>query len=145
MSEFIRFINHNIQNFIISQIEKIGNSYDNFLQSSPNSLRDGKFQRILCSLFKEFSNGFVCRKSFDQRKDIVLQYHNRGCRNLRSKVVGLTFTKAKKPLAFLEDYFQGPSLGVNFVCFKELQLRIRCDSTKLQVQSCNNILYKLIF
>ena len=112
MVHLFRSVNHSIIDVLIGQSEEVCYCYDQFLKSAPYSFNNRWFQSFLGSSFKEFAHRFICRKSFHNGKNIVLQCSQGGGGNLRSKIVRLAFTKSQKPFRLLENDFQRPSLKI---------------------------------
>lgn len=117
-------INHSINNLLISQIEEVCDHYDHFLHT-PHILSETECSRVsFCVSSKRTPMVFICRKPFDNRKNVVLYSGNGGRCNLRSKVASLALSKSKQSLIFFESNFQRPPLDINFRCIKEIQVQI---------------------
>ena len=118
-------VDYNLIDVFISQSEEFCNRNDQLLHGLPYPFRNGQFQGILGYFFEKLSHGFVCGKPFHKGENVVLQ-SRQGCRcNLRGKIVCLAFAQSQQPFGFLENDFQGPSLGINPVGFEEFELDVR--------------------
>ncbi len=124
MVHLVRPVYHSIIDVFIGQSEEISYCYNQFLEGSPYSFRNRQLQRIFGSSLKEFAHRLVGCKPLYKRKNVILQRSQRRRSNLRSKVVGLALAQAQQPFGFFKHDFQGPSLGINSICFEEVKLGI---------------------
>lgn len=124
MFHLLRPVYHSIIDVFIGQSEEVRHYYDQFLEDSPYSFRNRQLQRIFGSSLKEFPHRLVGCKPLYKRKNVILQRRQGGRSNLRSKVVRLTLAQSQHPFGLFKHDFQGPSLGINSICFEEVKLGI---------------------
>ena len=129
MSKFIRFINQGIKHFFIIDGEYLGDGCNEFKNGLPDSFTDSQLVAVLGHLSEELAYCLVVHETFHNREYVVLECHEGRARYLSGKVGRLAFAKPKQSLTLLEDNILGPASGVDFICFKETQVKSCCKQS----------------
>ena len=101
MSKLVRFVNHSLKDFFVSNAEDSCDSSNQFQDSSPYPFADGNLMAVLVCQSEEFADSLVCHEPLYNREYVVLQCNKRCTGNLGGKVVGLAFAKPSSPLLSL--------------------------------------------
>lgn len=133
MSKLVRFVNHSLKDFFVSNAEDSCDSSNQFQDSSPYPFADGNLMAVLVCQSEEFADSLVCHEPLYNREYVVLQCNKRCTGNLGGKVVGLAFAKPKQSLALLEYDFQGPSSGIDLIGLEEAKFKVSAKQSAPRV------------
>ena len=124
MREFVRVFDDCFNRLVVADFECFGNDSCNFAYNLPDFLANGQFLCILTYVPEQTSYCFITGESAGDGQNVVLQERNRGVRNLRGEVTGLTFPQSKILLAVFENHLNRPTHGVNFVCLVKIEVHV---------------------
>lgn len=106
MSNFLRLVNNNIEDFFVYQAEGIRYCIDEFLQDPPYLLSHGYLNSFLGYLAEYFPDCLIIGKSSGYGEKVVLDGTYGGSCYLGGKTPALAFAESKISLAVLEELME---------------------------------------
>lgn len=129
MCKLIRLIDDSIVDFLVRDVEDVGQCNDHLQNSAPYSFHYCEFHCSRACFSEQGSYGLVCVEPLYYGQQVVLYGGKRSASNLGCKIPCLAFAKSEKALAVLEDDFQRPSLGINPVGLEEVKRQVCRDKS----------------
>lgn len=121
MCKFLGLVDNSIIDVLVRKVEDTCQCYHHFENCAPDSFCNSELHSSGACFPEQGSNRLVGVESLDDGKQVVLYGGKRSACDLGSEIPSLALAESQQALAVLEDDLQGPSLGINPVCLKEVK------------------------